>query len=170
MSTQYLLPCSCGSSTSVQTAQAGEQIRCTCGAELTVPTLRALRNLPVDTSHVQRPEAVWNPGWALVFLGALIVLGGLGIFVWLGVSGPRIEFDRVHKEIFELGPAASWQQWTMLQGGLPGPYSKETHEILTARRGRKLIFFGGCAAVAIGMALAAGGYLLLQRPRPKNYL
>jgi hypothetical protein len=41
----YLLPCRCGQSVAVSTSMAGESVRCACGAELQVPTLRGLRQL-----------------------------------------------------------------------------------------------------------------------------
>lgn len=169
MSTQYLLPCSCGSTTPVQTAQAGEQIRCACGAELTVPTLRALRNLPVDKSDVQPPEFTWNPGYGLIFLGALGILAGVGLIVLLELTTPKIDFERLRRDHVALSPAESWQKWTVLQGGLPGPPSKDTRAILSRQTGRKRAFFLGCAVAAAGVAIAVSGYLYMQRTGPKAY-
>src|SRR5678815_2344165 len=51
----YLLPCACGQQISVSAAQAGESLRCSCGAMVEVPTMRGLRELErVETSQAVR--------------------------------------------------------------------------------------------------------------------
>lgn len=169
MSTQYLLPCSCGSATPVQTAQAGESIRCTCGAELKVPTLRALRNLPPVPHHQPQLESTWNPGLGLVFLGGLAVLASMGLFVYVEMNAPTVDLGRVRQEASYMSPAESWQKWNVLQEGLPGPYSKESRAVLAGAPQRKRMFLGGCVLAAVGAGVIGGGVYLLKRPRPTAY-
>jgi len=45
MKIEYLLPCSCGEKLVVDRSQAGLSKRCTCGRDVTVPTLRGLEQL-----------------------------------------------------------------------------------------------------------------------------
>ncbi len=55
---KYQLPCSCGIVHEVTTSQAGQDLSCTCGASISVPTLRGLRELtPVATSSSPKPTA-----------------------------------------------------------------------------------------------------------------
>lgn len=70
----YLLPCSCGRRATVSASMAGERVRCECGAELEVPTLRGLSNLARDES-IARParDRAWTDRKRLIF--ALVVLG-----------------------------------------------------------------------------------------------
>jgi hypothetical protein len=52
----YRLACSCGATHLVATSQAGQQLTCSCGKPLPIPTLRELRELPVaETPSQPRP-------------------------------------------------------------------------------------------------------------------
>lgn len=94
----YLLPCSCGQNVIVEPRQAGGQVRCTCGKELSVPTLRGLKQLKPattgDSSASRGPaKRAWNPvrgavftsGLVLAFLSLLVV--GVSLFQYTQVSG-----------------------------------------------------------------------------------
>jgi hypothetical protein len=53
----YRLVCSCGATHLVTTSQAGQELTCSCGKPLPIPTLRVLRELPVAESPNQsRPQ------------------------------------------------------------------------------------------------------------------
>lgn len=71
MSENYLLDCRCGEQLTVSPRQAGGQARCGCGATVEVPTLRAMRRLPV----AEAPTAVEHASWSL--RQRLWVVGGL---------------------------------------------------------------------------------------------
>ncbi len=163
MSTRYLLPCSCGLSTPVETAQAGENIHCACGATLDIPTLRGLRNLqpaPLD-ERSQGPS--WNPGKGILFLGVLVILAGLGILAYLKLSVPRVDINRVRREAFTMSPAESWQKWLFLQD-LPGPYSQQAGDFIRSQPDRKRWQFAGWASVVLGAGVIYCGYSMLQQP------
>ena len=85
MTTQYLLPCSCGRRLEVDAGQAGTQIACSCGRSLEVPSIRGLRQLEIVLESA--PEAVpsgavWNPLRGAIFsLGLLVAAVALAFSV-----------------------------------------------------------------------------------------
>lgn len=78
MATQYLLSCECGQSVPVVTSQAGQQVTCSCGKKLTVPSLRAIRQLPTaNDSTADLPSGTWGPTRGALFaIGAVMFLVG----------------------------------------------------------------------------------------------
>jgi hypothetical protein len=74
MSVQYLLPCSCGQKVRVEAAQAGGQATCGCGKSLTVPTLRALKQLEVAQPDEAAARRAARGGWSPL-QGALFSIG-----------------------------------------------------------------------------------------------
>lgn len=83
MSTRYLLPCSCGKKTPVAVAQAGGTVTCTCGSNLTVPTLRGIRELEPEAESVARPH---KRGWSAT-QGYLFSFGILAALIGAAVGG-----------------------------------------------------------------------------------
>jgi hypothetical protein len=86
MSQQYLLPCSCGQKLTVSPSQAGNQVACSCGKLLSVPTLRGLREL--ESAPSTAPAQVktgWSPIHGTIFAGGLVV-AAIGI-VFLALHG-----------------------------------------------------------------------------------
>lgn len=78
MPSNYLLPCQCGKKTQVDSSQAGLNVRCACGAELTVPTMRGLAALErveaAPRATAAEPAANWETRQGIVFLGSTIAL------------------------------------------------------------------------------------------------
>ena len=73
MEGRYLLPCSCGQEIPVEPRQAGQEIRCDCGASLEVPTMlgmAALEKAPSEPSHTP-PSAPWGIRQGIVLLGTV---------------------------------------------------------------------------------------------------
>ncbi len=165
MSQKYLLSCaSCGTAHTIETAQAGETIRCDCGANLDVPTLRGIRGLPLAPDDAP-PESTWQPGYGLMFLGGLAIVFGLVVQAYLGATAPKVDPDRVRREAELLTPAASWDVWVMFQGGLPGQLSAGSAEALYARPIRRRWFFGSLVSMVGGAMVIYAGYHLLQKPQ-----
>ena len=82
MKVRYILPCSCGEKHLVETAQAGERIRCRCGKELQAPTLLAMKRLPQaeqGDDRDSRPRKPWGAQQRLLLIGAVVVILGLGL-------------------------------------------------------------------------------------------
>ncbi len=91
MSQRYLLTCSCGTEHAVETAQAGDTIRCDCGESLQVPSFRDLQKLPPvrdPEAGIKKPRRSWHPLQGLLF--------GLGAVLFLipAVWGTTIEIHR----------------------------------------------------------------------------
>jgi|GEM_PF-1571069 len=78
----YLVPCTCGEQLRVRASQAGEQLGCKCGAAVSVPTIRGLKQLPMVDDEVAGPAALpmWQgPAFAigaiLLFAGCVVLAG-----------------------------------------------------------------------------------------------
>ena len=137
MTTKYLLPCTCGEKTAVESTQAGQILRCSCGNTLEVPTLQGIRRLEqcVDgtdqsgTSSSNRGAVI---GAALV--GLIIALGGAGFTGWTYTRQP------VLIDIDYMTPWDTWLMWHSLREGVRMPEyanspflmaKKEYHQYMT---------------------------------------
>ena len=94
MSKRYLLRCSCDRDQVVEPAQAGQTILCPCGKSLEVPTLLAMRELPLAPGE-RMPGASfrWGVRHRLISIGALVLLGALvwvGLLVWSWPEKPQL--------------------------------------------------------------------------------
>jgi hypothetical protein len=76
----YLVPCSCGQQFRVRSSQAGEQLACQCGATVSVPTIRGLKQLKTIDDEVvtPAPAPMWQgPAFAVgvlcLFAGAIVL-------------------------------------------------------------------------------------------------
>ncbi len=127
MKPKYLLPCSCGQQTPVEASQAGQTIRCQCGATLEVPTMRGLAQLdragpesqvpgplPAGTRKgaSKAPTSHWGPRQGALLVGALIAALGFGFATHFYVTRPRII------EAASLSPLETWQLWFDLKQGI----------------------------------------------------
>ncbi len=168
----YLLPCECGRSTPIETAQAGETIDCDCGKKNIAPTMRTIRKLPVAAAPVPtQKRRVWGPAEGVVLLGGVVALVGAGLLGYCLVAAPRLDVDRLSGQFADLAPAETWRIWNMLQHGLPGPASLETATIVREGQGWRQIFTTGWVIVAIGGVILAMGLvykLTLNAPRARK--
>jgi hypothetical protein len=176
MTTYYLLPCSCGKKTEVDSGQAGLNLRCSCGAELAVPTMRGLNQLeraaepPAGRRPVASPQSRWGARQALIFLGLVILLGVLppAVLVWYTYP-PRPQlvdnFQEMNRDdIDRMALLQTWELWK----GLRKDFADETemplmqvYQVLEkAARTRATIVatIGG-----IGLLLIVAG-LLVKKP------
>jgi hypothetical protein len=101
MSAQYLLPCSCGEKLRIVAAQAGEQVVCTCGKSVPVPTLRELRKLePAPPEAGSQVATGWNAWNGLIFSGgAFLCLAAIIGMLYAGVMIFRIEQSGATKDV-----------------------------------------------------------------------
>lgn len=124
MTISYLLPCSCGREIPVERRQAGQVVRCRCGASLNVPTMQemaALKRAEPEPGP-PRPSRPWGVGQSVALLGAVIFLVGAGLVIYLVVARPRPrEFppppsaEAIRRQTQALSPAKSLQAWRILQ-------------------------------------------------------
>src|SRR5436309_2466055 len=122
----YLLPCSCGQKTRITGAQAGAQVTCICGKNLSVPTLRGIRQLEIAPSEkTARPAATWSrvhgglfaSGLAIASVG-LVFLALFGLrYIQLGWHPITHDFTAEvvkaeQKRIDKLTPTEALAEWT----------------------------------------------------------
>lgn len=121
MKPRYLLPCSCGREIPVETGQAGELVRCACGATVEVPTLlrmRALKPAAPEAAAAPPPATRWGMRQRLLLLGTLIVLvfGGLALRAYS--DRPQAEEVFTYASLESLTYVGVWQIWQDLQQGV----------------------------------------------------
>jgi hypothetical protein len=177
MTTKYLLPCSCGKNTPIETSQAGETFSCVCGEKLTAPTLRGIRLLPVaqDTSASGkssrgwgaapvRGESTWGAKHGVLLLGGLLLVAGLLTQTYLLATAQGIDPDQIQRDASIFTPAEAWGAWIGMERGLPGSLSPRTQSILRDAWPRtKMMITGGVALIAGAALLGLGAYKHLQQ-------
>jgi hypothetical protein len=122
----FRLSCGCGQSVRVSASQAGQTVRCSCGAPLEVPTLRGLRELPrADATAVAKRRATWENRQRVIFSLTLISLAALllGGYLWMNVPPIRRQATPEQiKDIFAAGkPDQIYDAFQELQRGLGNP-------------------------------------------------
>jgi hypothetical protein len=86
MATKYTLTCECGRKWRVEARQAGEEIACSCGGRVIVPTLRGLSELP-QVEEQAAPASRWTKAQGILFVAALAWLAfGVGMTWWCYVQ------------------------------------------------------------------------------------
>jgi len=127
MTKRHFLTCTCGVKRLIESSQAGERLACSaCGADLDVPTLRRLRDLPVaeEVAPGSRLEFTWTPLRGGVFLtGILITVISVASMLMLTVTGlnesavanvqPNEELG--FKDLADLTPQEAWLEWQTLR-------------------------------------------------------
>lgn len=184
MRPRYVLPCPCGQETAVEATQAGQEIRCACGAVLEIPSMRGLSELEraeaggaattsssasgragksrtgraARTPDIAPTAARWGSRQKRVFLGALIAAVGLALVVILYVYRPRLP------EVESLSPLGTWRLWHELREGLEWVPSWEGGYITATAANRRWTIVA--AAIALGGVLLMASSLLVARKAP----
>lgn len=119
---QYLVSCRCGSQVVVSPSLAGSTVVCACGQSIDVPTLREMRDLPVESSEHGEGGSQWTVRHSMA-AATIIVAVGLAIFAgylfWqyrhLDGQIPRFVPEErakiVEENIRQLTPARVWELW-----------------------------------------------------------
>jgi hypothetical protein len=173
---QYLIPCSCGRKTPVETQQAGETVSCGCGAKLEIPRLLELKKLEkvVVSASQTKPSSVWGIGHSLSLSGivVLVVVMALWILVLKKAPGNPYEGmtpDQIRTHFQKMTPVETWQWWLYFKQFGVNPhkdYFERTLEGLFAQRQMLLIYLG--IAATVGVALIIAGILIARRKRLKR--
>ena len=132
----YLLTCtSCEQPIPVEVTQAGETIRCDCGAEIPLPSMREIRRLPTDAGPTAVEENIEVYGlplqssparqlqrylFAAGFLVTVISAGMAGFYYF---AAARIQVGDVHRDQMDQGdrlidaltPEGAYEAWKMLR-------------------------------------------------------
>lgn len=120
----YLLPCACGKSIPVEVSQAGDRVTCECGAQVEVPPLRQIHQLPVqpEAADAGRPQSDWAVHQGVLTAGLLIALALAALGGWWWISEPPMPkgFDpgavgeRVDYVLDNISPKQAYDQWVTL--------------------------------------------------------
>ena len=172
---EFLLSCTCGRKTSVSIAQAGQSIRCPCGAQLEAPTLRGLaaleRAAESGDSSTDRPASpAWDNRHRTVFSLVVISLVSLSISAYLAATLPQVVKPPTPEEI-EAGFAANspLQVLTVYQELLEKGLEPPTVVINADVDVRLRMLWEIAITLALGgFGLAGAAGVLLTRPRTKR--
>jgi len=166
----YLLPCPCSHKIPVQPRQAGEIITCACGASLEVPTLLKLKTLERAAIQVEQktPKTAWNAGHRLIFLGAVAVVGSLGIGTWLFLIRPTDPYanfppEKVKEAVQLLPPVDTWRLWhAWEQSGLQR-HNRGLDIALAGQKTQYQIYWVLLAlVVGTGLTLVTAGIIIVE--------
>jgi hypothetical protein len=173
---QHLVTCSCGRKTPVELSQAGEVLRCECGATLSVPTFRQLRELPVAAA--ERAQVSASRTWgarqgaiaANLIIASLLLLGaGVNRYFepLLPLFNPAVRNQVVSGGLDKIGPAESWKAWTenYRQLGRNGfvpfqhPLTQLIQESIDQHRRMQIVLVGAAAfcGLVAGVLWVSGG-------------
>lgn len=127
MTTTYLLPCACGQKIPVDAGQSGLIVKCACGAELTVPTMRGLAALERATPAPSGKPAgsrEWGTAQGLIFLGLVLALASVVAASVLWVKWPKgLQINEQfvtsnRKDMDDMSIAQTFEVWENLRVGL----------------------------------------------------
>ncbi len=174
MTTKYLLPCSCGKSVAVAASQAGEKLQCTCGLQLEVPSMSAIRQLQtVADAPTKRDQSHWSLLRGMLFAVGLVCLCcgiGAGIYYQWG----RMQLDTSEKpwddmandlsQIDNLSPLEVWEILETTQKDGIGP--QRPPDFVVSRRVSNILLqliWGGIVLASIGLVMIFTALLLPGR-------
>ncbi len=161
MTAKYLLPCSCGKKLTVRARQAGEHVRCECGTELEVPTMRGLSKLSRSDDQEETQKPLWSRQQGITFLASAIAIGCAVFTIYLFLERPTITpitgrtLAEIRQDFEGYNPAQTMDYWEYLKLGLNGvepPDQAAERAALDAAWG--WINFG--AALTIAAVVVAG--------------
>jgi fatty acid desaturase len=163
---EYLLPCSCGEQSVVSTAQAGETIRCTCGAELHVPTMRGLQELePLERGTATARASNWDDQHRVAFLLALGALTCLGVAIYLWTLLPVPVMQPTSDDFNVAVDSASTDELFMIHRELVNERVNAPSRRDDTLKTRQMILWGIGIVLALGVAAAGcSAVVLLNRP------
>jgi hypothetical protein len=117
----------------VHAGQAGERLRCDCGREIEVLSVRQLRELEQVADEAIQP-ATWTVRQGVVFLGIGILLvagvaaGAIAVLRPAGANEKsftlKIDRDAIKREISALSPTQSYARLETVMFSIPG-YSEQ---------------------------------------------
>ncbi|MHB8902868.1 MAG: hypothetical protein ACYC6Y_29260 [Thermoguttaceae bacterium] len=165
MTAKYLLPCSCGEKIPVETTQAGENLLCSCGRTLTVPSMQGIRRL----EPLPEPSKERKPGPTYGGLALAIALVGLLI---LAVGGAMMYRTHLQQPDFiSMDYVSPWQSWLMweqdLRHGVQLPEYFES-PYLQARQVYWRYMIVGAVIAGVGVVLIASAALMTMAARSRR--
>lgn len=176
---RYLFSCQCGQKHSVETHQAGQMIRCSCGKQIELPTMRQILQLEQEANATPtRKRSSWNVRRRLTVLGvvSLMVSLALGITVWLLWPSPPVRVynaTKVHQDTMALTPLQSMKLWEMvihvplgrLNSKTASPEMLAAYQQKRARGESFAVVAAVMGVVALGMLVGA---MMVPSSRPMD--
>ncbi|MGD9720670.1 MAG: hypothetical protein AB7O59_16295 [Pirellulales bacterium] len=101
---EYLLPCSCGRKVVVSARHAGHSLRCECGIELEVPTLRGLQELEAQGAGTVARGRDWGNRQRVAFVLAAVAVAAAAIAGYLWTARPILREPPAPVEITQDTP------------------------------------------------------------------
>jgi len=174
---RYLVTCSCGNAIPVEPRQAGEKVPCPCGLTVDIPTLMALRRLPVAQgrgSRASADEKVDRAAQAIsaraipIFIGlgmftvALIVAAVMLLFFWPTHPVDMLTEARFARNIEHFSPSELVLRFDALKANGPEGFAIHPQEMAAYHKYfvhfvRWLCIDGALAVV--GVLIALGGLI-----------
>lgn len=171
MSNQYLLPCECGRTLPIEVHQAGQSLTCSCGKQLTVPSLRAIRQLPAATAEAGPASAKsadagkkWGPLQGTVFfLGAILFIAGIAIsahsyYIYSlasQVKPDQTQYDKSLEEIDKMSAAEVFEFWHIVsEMGMEAPESSIFAHAGNIAATKLRLTYAGAIATVVGLVTA----------------
>ena len=115
---KYLLACDCGKQVPVEVGQAGGRVACLCGAQIEVPPLRKLRDLPLERVEDKQVGARWGARQGVIAASLILTATLIVTNIWNWWTQPQVpHFDPVSHEravdehLKSLTPANAWLAW-----------------------------------------------------------
>ena len=102
MPKRYLLPCSCGESISLDVAQAGQIVACSCGQTQQAPSLlkmKVLSTVEENLPSVAATASTFNAQFFFWFLGLLVLIPSLLFLSWAISTRPK-PMDVLQKQVW----------------------------------------------------------------------
>jgi hypothetical protein len=126
---KYLLACpSCGTKNPVETGQAGQSIRCSCGNTIEVPSIRAMRSLEAQGEEVPTAPR-WSTRQGLIFLGLAITAAALVVGASVLIARPavieesdlavKVDDDAIRREVQALSPTDAFIRYDVFASQIP---------------------------------------------------
>lgn len=116
MSNARLLPCSCGRKVPVRPSQAGQTVRCACGAELRVPTWREIAALELQSVHsASAVGAAWGWPERLLLLGVAALAVAVVLSAYLLLTRPiQPETADIRRRVEGFSAAETRRAWRQM--------------------------------------------------------
>lgn len=177
----YRLTCPCGVSHSVSTSQAGQELHCTCGNTLPIPTLRGLKELPrIEPSTAEAAPASDGPDarQPSIVLGSLFAIIFLAVPMAIFFAYQRTKVDtsftqeadqeQAFAHLDAAGPQELSEAWDTYSTIPLGPPSKpdfyHVQRVARALEWRAAIACG----IALLAAIAAAAVAVVRRQSREN--
>ncbi len=168
----YLLPCpQCGRNLVVTTGEAGGRVRCECGSQVDVPTVRGLRELATAPAPTAEATSSWTARHSLIFLGVLTMLAGVAFGLFLHYRAARLLPQSTFADDIRNMPAEdTWTLWSQYFRGRVGRWQPLKGEKqlsdLKAYEEMKRWELIGYGFAGLGVVLAVIGLTMLGPKRP----